>query len=92
MVLTKIVMAGVLIIALMVVARQEGWAQRVGVTGSCMATQAPSSSESGAWYMCRQGILTGFPNLETDSCDSVGFVGKRQVWSCSAPLVSLPGY
>jgi len=58
MVLTKIVIVGVAIFALMVVARQEGWAQRVGVTGSCTATQAPASQPSGAWYACKQGILT----------------------------------
>jgi len=92
MVFTKIVMVGVAIFALMVVARQEGWAQRVGVTGSCTAAQAPAGQQAGAWYLCKQGILTGFPNLETTSCNGVGYVGKQELWACSAPLVSMPGY
>jgi hypothetical protein len=92
MVLTKIVVVGVAILALMVAARQEHWAQRAGVTGSCTAIRAPYGQEGGAWYTCKQGILTGFPNLEADSCTSDGYTGKQEVWSCLAPLVSLPGY
>jgi hypothetical protein len=93
MVVTKIIMVGVAIFALMVVARREGWPQRVGVTGSCVATQAPAGQPAAsAWYLCKQGVLTGFPNLETDSCTSVGYIGKRELWSCTAPLVSMPGY
>jgi hypothetical protein len=92
MVFTKIVMVGIAIIALMVAVRQENWAQRAGVTGSCYATRAPASQPAAAWYACKQGILTGFPNLESDSCTSVGFVAHEEIWQCSAPLVSMPGY
>ena len=92
MVFTKIVMVGVALLALMVAVHREGWAQRVGVTGSCTATQAPTGQQAAAWYLCKQGILTGFPNLENSSCNGVGYVGKRELWACAAPLVSLPGY
>jgi hypothetical protein len=85
-------MVGVAILALMVFARREGWAQRVGVTGSCIATQVPSGEHAAASYLCKQGILTGFPDLEADSCTSIGYVGKQELWTCAAPLVSLPGY
>jgi len=92
MVLTKIAMVGVLIVVMMVVARDQRWPQRAGVTGSCVATKPPRSDPGGAWYACTQGILTGFPNLEGASCRSTGIAMKQEVWSCSAPLVSLPGY
>jgi hypothetical protein len=92
MVFTKIVMVGVAIFALMIAARQEHWPQRAGVTGSCVAIRAPYGQQAAAWYMCKQGVLTGFPNLESDSCTSAGYLGKQEVWSCDAPLVSLPGY
>jgi hypothetical protein len=92
MVITKIVMVGVAIFALMIVARQERWPQRAGVTGSCYATQAPGSQPTGAWYACKQGVLTGFPNLESNDCTSVGFVVHDEIWQCPAPLSSMPGY
>jgi len=92
MVLTKIVLLGVAILALMVVARQQNWPQRIGVTGSCYATQAPTWQPAGTYYACKQGVLTGFPSLEANDCTSVGFALHEQVWQCPAPLTSMPGY
>jgi hypothetical protein len=88
----RIAFAGIAIIALMVVARDQHWAQRAGVTGHCVATQAPASEPGGAWYACKQGVLTGFPSLEGESCTSVGLVQHQEVWQCPEPLVSTPGY
>ena len=68
----KIALAGIAIIALMAVARDQQWAQRAGVTGQCIATQPPASQPTGAWYACKQGVLTGFPSLEGKSCTSSG--------------------
>jgi hypothetical protein len=56
----------VALIAVMVVARDQNWAGRVGVTGSCTQTQPPSYGGQDTWYACKQGILTGFPSLEGD--------------------------
>lgn len=92
MVFTKIFLVGVAIVVFMVVARDQQWPQRAGVTGSCVATRGPSGSDAGAWYACRQGVLTGFPNLEGNSCTSEGIVTKQEIWQCPEPLVSLPGY
>jgi hypothetical protein len=93
MVFTKIVFVGVAIAALMIVAKDHHWAQRAGVTGTCYATQAyPRGAPGGAWYACKQGILTSFPNLEAEGCDSMGIVLHREIWQCQGPLVSLPSY
>ena len=92
MILVKIAMVGVTIAVMLGVARDQHWAQRAGVIGSCLATQPPRSEPEGAWYACKQGILTGFPNLEVDSCRSVGIVAHQEVWSCTKRLDSLPGY
>ena len=91
MVLVKIAMVGVAIAVLMGVAQNQRWPQRAGVVGRCVVTQPLSSSPDGTWYTCKQGILTGFPNLEVDSCRSAGIVRHQEVWTCTAPLVSLPG-
>jgi len=91
MTLLRIALVGVAIVAMMAVARDQRWPQRAGVVGTCSTTPAPRSQPSGAWYACRQGILNGFPNLEADSCSSVGIVAHQEIWRCTVPLASLPG-
>jgi hypothetical protein len=88
----KFAFVAVALIAVMVVARDQNWAGRVGVTGSCTQTQPPSNGSEETWYACKQGILTGFPSLEGQSCDDAGVVLHQQVWHCTEPLVSTPGY
>lgn len=92
MVLVKIAMVGVAFIVLMGVAQSKQWPQRAGVVGRCAATGPLGPDPGRAWYSCKQGILTGFPNLEADSCRRVGIVAHREIWRCSATLESLPGY
>ena len=92
MVLVKIFMVGVAFVALMVVAQTQRWPQKAGVVGKCVATRPASSSPEGAWYACKQGILTGFPALEGDGCHSAGLLMHQEIWRCPAPLESLPGY
>lgn len=91
MVLTKIVLMGVLVVAVMLVAQNQRWAERSGVVGACITTAPPRSSPGGAWYACEQGLLNGYPNLEMDGCSSAGIVQHQQVWRCDVPLASLPG-
>jgi len=88
----KIAFVAIAIIAVMVVARDQHWAERAGVIGSCYATQPPSADRGGAWYACKQGVLTGFPSLEGQACQETGIVMHQAVWHCVAPLVSTPGY
>ena len=92
-VLVKIALVGVAIVVLMVVARDQRWAaagRRHRALRRDASRRAPSPT--GAWYACKQGVLTGFPNLEGDSCTSAGIVMHQEVWRCDAPLVSTPGY
>ncbi len=88
----KIAFVAVAIVALMVVGRDQRWAARAGVTGNCVAIQPPSSEPTSAWYSCKQGVLTGFPELESDGCDSIRIIAHREIWRCPAALVSTPGY
>jgi len=95
MVLIKIILVGVALVALMAVARDREWGQKAGIVGSCTASPAPRSTEGAdgsAWYTCEQGIMTGFPNLEGDSCQRFGTVRHKELWSCTTPLESLPAY
>ncbi len=90
--IVKILMIGAAIAVMMAVAQREHWPARVGVVGSCIVTVAPPNQPQGYWYACKEGILTGFPVLEADSCNSAGFVGKEEYWVCTGPLNSIPGF
>jgi hypothetical protein len=92
MVLVKIAMVGVAIVILMAVAKDQQWAQRAGLTGTCHAVRAPTSNPSGAWYACKQGVLTSFPSLDSQACQYVGVQQHQEVWRCEQALVSLPSY
>ena len=92
MVLVKIAMVGIAIVILMAVAKDQKWAQRAGLTGTCHTVRAPTSTPEGAWYACKQGILTSFPSLDSQACESVGILQHQEVWRCEQVLVSLPSY
>ncbi len=91
MTLVRIAMIGVAIAVMMVVARDQRWAERAGIVGVCAATPAPNGQRADSWYACQQGILNGFPNLKADYCSEQGIIGKREIWRCTVPLSSLPG-
>ena len=92
MVFWKIAMVGVAIITLMVVAQNQHWAQRAGVTGHCYRVAAPRSNPTGAWYACKQGVLTSFPSLESQACQDIGLANHEEIWRCEGPLEELPSY
>ena len=91
MVLIKIALVGVAVIALLGVAKQQKWYDSAHITGHCTVIPTPSGKTGQSWA-CRQGILTGFPNLPEDRCETDGYLGERQVWRCAIPLDSVPGY
>ena len=91
MTIMKIVLVGVAIVVLMVVAQDQRWPQRVGVIAVCGPTAAPASAPGGYWYSCKEGIVTGFPNLEADHCSNIGISERREYWQCDRPVASLPG-
>jgi hypothetical protein len=95
MTLVKIAMIGVAIATLMFVARDQRWFERAGVAGSCYATSAPAGQSPGqgqdSWYACKEGLLSGFPNLAADACSPEQMIAHEELWRCDALLTSLPG-
>ena len=91
MVLMRIALIGVVVVAVLGVAKHEQWFERAGVTGRCALIATPTG-QTGQWWTCRQGILTGFPNMPADRCQTDGYAGERQVWRCANPVTSAPGY
>jgi len=92
MVFWKIAFVGIALVVLMGVAKEKHWAQRAGLTGQCYAVQPPGSNPTGAWYACKQGVLTSFPSLESSNCTDVGLADHQEVWRCDEPLEELPSY
>lgn len=91
MTVLRIVLAGAAVVALLAVAKERHWFERAGLVSSCTSTAVPFGQPAGgAWYLCREGVLTGFPTLTRGSCESTGLVGGRELWRCPAPLASFP--
>jgi hypothetical protein len=83
MVLFKIVFVGAFAALMLGVAKQQHWFERAGLVSSCALVATPAGQPAGgSWYLCREGIMTGYPRLERDNCDSRGFVGKLELWHC----------
>jgi len=93
MVLFKIALVGAGLAAALFLLKQQQVFQRAGIVGHCTVIGAPAGeSQSGQWWSCSEGVLTGFPSLVRDSCDYRFSQVGRQVWYCPAPLERAPGY
>ncbi len=90
MTLIKIAAVGAVLIVLMAVGRDQKWLQKAGVVGTCVSTAAPASQPGDYWYACKEGVMSGFPALESDHCTSIGVARKREIWQCDQPELSLP--
>lgn len=83
MVLVKIVLVGMFVAAMLAVAKNQQWFERAGLVSSCIAVPLPAGqAPGGSWYLCSEGVMTGFPQLERDNCQSSGFIGKKELWRC----------
>jgi hypothetical protein len=81
----RIVFVGALIAVAMFVIKQDRVLQRSGLLGSCNAV-APPSGQDGDWHACKDGKLSGAPDLSLNSCTKAGYVGTIAYWRCPAPV------
>jgi hypothetical protein len=86
----RIFLVGAAIVAALVFAQRDHWFERAGLVGTCRLAQAPYG-DTAQWWSCRQGVLTGFPVLTRNDCDSHGIVLGREIWRCPTPLETAPG-
>lgn len=86
----RIFFVGAAILAALVAAKREHWFARAGLIGTCHLAQAPFG-DTAQWWSCRQGLITGFPVLTRQQCDSQGVTATREVWRCPTPLAQAPG-
>jgi len=86
--LTRIVVAGVVILALMLVIKDGRVMRDTGLTGSCAAAKTyPDGSQLEA---CTAGKLAGRPSLTGQGCTSTGLAGTYEYWRCPAGVESGP--
>ena len=83
--MAKIFIALLLIVGLLAVAREERMFEKWGVTGSCTLVRSPRG-DLGAWYKCREGLLTGFPSLIGDQCTYELRAKGFEYWRCPVRL------
>jgi hypothetical protein len=86
----RIFLVGVAIVAVFVFAKRDHWWARTGLVGTCQLATAPAG-DKGQWWSCREGILSGYPTLTQENCDSQGVVASREFWRCPTPLEQVPG-
>jgi hypothetical protein len=86
--IVRVVIGGVLVLAVMI-AVQNGWIlRRTGLTGSCVVYATASSGAQ--QEKCSPGRLDGRPDLSNKGCVSDGLRATAEFWSCPAPLQSSP--
>ena len=86
MIITRVVVVGLAILALMG-AIKDGHLPRIsGLTGSCSVVQ--TWTDGTQLEACNAGRLEGRPDLSSHGCVSTGTVGSREYWSCPARLVA----
>lgn len=87
MVLAKIAIIAAAFAGLLGLARNQMWFERAGLMAECKVTATPYAAPAGGqWWACREGAISGFPNLRRDHCDSKGVTGRIELWHCPVAI------
>jgi len=83
-----IIVTALLILAVMIAAKDGRLPRAAGLTASCLvARQAADGSQLVA---CRPGMLEGRPDLTRRGCTPSGRNGTYEYWRCPAPQQASP--
>jgi hypothetical protein len=88
--LFRIFLVFAIVVTTLVVAKDRHWFERTGVLGHCAVVSGPAG-DSGQWWSCEEGWLSGYPRLDADGCTRNRRPPGREVWRCPEPLVTTPG-
>lgn len=88
MVLAKIAIAAAALAGLLGLAKDQMWFERIGLLSECTVTEAPygAKRQGGQWWSCREGALSGMPNLRRDNCERQGLYGHVETWWCPVAI------
>ena len=82
----RIVVAGVLVLALMIAIKDGRILRHAGLTGECSVAQ--TLADGTMLEACRSGKLAGRPDLSRQGCRIAGLSGPYQYWRCPAAIAS----
>ncbi len=86
----RIFLVGAAIVTVFVFAKRDHWLERAGLVGTCELAAVPAG-DTGQWWSCREGLVSGYPALGQEGCDSRGVVAAREFWRCPTRLTQIPG-
>jgi len=75
-----IIVTALLILAVMIAAKDGRLPRATGLTGSCLVAQ--QGADGSQLVACRKGTLEGRPDLSRRSCTAAGLSGTYQYWRC----------
>lgn len=84
----RIVVAGVLVLAIMIAVKDGRVLRETGLTGAC--SMAQTLTDGTQLEACSSGKLAGRPDLSRQGCTAAGITGTYQYWRCPAGIVSGP--
>ena len=83
-----IIVIAVLILAVMIAAKDGRLPRAAGLTASCLV--ARQASDGSQLVACRSGVLEGRPDLTRRSCTPAGQTGTYEYWRCPVGQRSSP--
>ena len=81
---TRILLTGLVLAALMGGIKDGRVLRVAGLTGSCTVVQ--TTVDGTQIEACRAGRLEGMPSLAGRGCTDMGLVVGREYWTCPAPV------
>jgi len=84
----RIVVAGVLVLALMLAVKDGRVLRETGLTGVCSLAQ--TLTDGTQVEACRSGKLAGRPDLSHNGCTATGMSGMVEYWRCPAAVAAGP--
>ena len=82
----RVVVVGVLVLALMIAVKDGRVLRHAGLTGECSVAQ--TLADGTQLEACRSGKLAGRPDLSRQGCRVAGLTATYQYWHCPAPIAS----
>jgi hypothetical protein len=83
-----IIVIALLVLAVMIAAKDGRLPRKVGLTASCLV--ARRAADGSQLVACRSGVLEGRPDLTRRSCTPAGRTGTYEYWRCPAGQQSAP--
>jgi len=81
---TRILLTGLVIAALMAGVKDGRVLKVGGLTGSCAVVQ--TRGDGTQLEACKAGKLEGLPSLSRQGCSTMGQFSGREYWKCPAPI------